>query len=203
MELKRLVRTSESKFYKQSAKRYASENATLSKWLIATIAIIIALLTLTIIFGTRTANDRIEIRNNCTVNTFVNVTSLVDLQFLPINTFNFSLTPFNPYPNNASDSDYYPFIVYDAANFGGHGSTYPFKMWANVLTGNIALFHSFDGIHWITEGILNLTGNAYHACVVYDANGFGGSGVFLQIMVLGWRIDFYRRLTVRDICRWV
>ena len=56
-------------------------------------------------------------------------------------------------------------------------------MWVNILSGFIAFFHSTNGTNWVQEGICNLTVSvtAYHASVVYDENGFGGTSFYYQM----------------------
>ena len=81
---------------------------------------------------------------------------------------------YNPYP--VTDEDYFPFVIFDNNSFSGHGDAYKYKMWHQGPTGTIALSLSNDGINWILKGITDLpAGSAYHACVVYDANAFGGT----------------------------
>ncbi len=76
---------------------------------------------------------------------------------------------------------YYPTLAYDDSKFSSHGTAYYYKMWYS--TGSkIGLAYSDNGKSWTEVGELpTLSTNASHPWIVYDAGGFGGSGVFYKI----------------------
>jgi hypothetical protein len=80
---------------------------------------------------------------------------------------------------------YYPSVLYDANAFSGHGASYYYKMWYSTGSASgIALTFSNDGKLWTAYnggGVLSTLTNAHHNRVLYDAGGFGGSGVFYKI----------------------
>lgn len=73
----------------------------------------------------------------------------------------------------AGPKAYYPSVVYDASSFSGHGSAYLYKMWYGTSSSQTGLAYSNDGIFWTDQG--DVMTNGYHAQVIYDASGFGGS----------------------------
>ena len=78
-------------------------------------------------------------------------------------------------PSDTSVRAYYPWVLYDASKFSGHGASNYYKMWYG--TGStLRLAYSDDGINWNEQGgDLNTLTNPHHPVVVYDASGFGGS----------------------------
>ena len=91
------------------------------------------------------------------------------------------------YTAPASGSAYYPSVLYDANAFSGHGDSYYYKMWYSTGNG-IALAYSNDGKVWTSYNNgheLSTLTNAHHNRVLFDAGGFGGSGVFYKI----WYMD--------------
>ncbi|MGC8936222.1 MAG: hypothetical protein ACP5KV_02495 [Candidatus Methanomethylicaceae archaeon] len=79
----------------------------------------------------------------------------------------------NPVFDPASKA-YYPYVIYDAGQFGGHGGSAYYKMWFGSDTG-VGYAYSADGMSW-TEGanpVSNLT-NANHPVVRYFPDGFHG-----------------------------
>jgi hypothetical protein len=70
---------------------------------------------------------------------------------------------------------YYPWVLYDASKFSGHGDSHYYKMWYG--TGStLRLAYSDDGIIWVEEGgDLSVLTNPHHPVVAYDPSGFGGS----------------------------
>ena len=76
---------------------------------------------------------------------------------------------------------YYPTVIYDAARFGGHGLVAAYKTWY-TWGGSLGLATSEDGITWteVYTSLASLT-NPHHARVLYDAGGFGGSGVYYKM----------------------
>ncbi len=73
----------------------------------------------------------------------------------------------------AGPKAYYCNVMYDASSFSGHGSAYLYKMWYGTSSGQTGLAYSNDGIVWTDQGAVMT--NGYHAQVIYDASGFGGS----------------------------
>jgi len=83
---------------------------------------------------------------------------------------------YNPFPiiPPANQEDYWPIVIYSATNFDGNGPSASYKMWHQSDNG-IAVSYSNDGINWFNPTQTTLTGtSAFHPCVVYDPNGFGG-----------------------------
>lgn len=72
----------------------------------------------------------------------------------------------------ASGEDFFEWVVFDKHKFHGSGDEVFYKMWHQGPNG-IAISYSSDGINWILKGDTNIT-TAYHPCVLYDKNGFGG-----------------------------
>ena len=85
---------------------------------------------------------------------------------------------YNPFPATALPEDYFPIVLYDGNKFSGHGDAYFYKMWHQGTDG-IALSYSNDGINWTLKGNV-IGGSAFHPCVVYDKNGFGGGSVYYK-----------------------
>lgn len=75
---------------------------------------------------------------------------------------------------------YYPSVLYDENAFSGHGDSSYYKMWYSDGS-SIGYATSNDGIHWTDHGSVTGLTNAYHAKVIYDENGFGGSGVYYKV----------------------
>ena len=73
----------------------------------------------------------------------------------------------------AGPKAYYCNVVYDASSFSGHGDAYTYKMWYGTSSSQTGLAYSNDGITWNDQGVVMT--NGYHAQVIYDAGGFGGS----------------------------
>lgn len=86
---------------------------------------------------------------------------------------------YNPFPGGI-DEDYFPNTHYDEDLFD-HTTDAPYQMWHQSGTGLIGLSRSLDGISWTFVGQTSLT-SAYHACVVFDAAKFGGSGFYYRIL---------------------
>lgn len=88
---------------------------------------------------------------------------------------------YNPYPptGETGTEDYFPCVIYDKNNFSSHGTNAPYKMWHQGLNNTLALSTSFDGILWSgptqTSGLPSGVNGSWHACVLYNAIGFGGT----------------------------
>ena len=101
---------------------------------------------------------------------------------------------------------YYPSVLYDVANFSGHGAAYPYKMWYDAHGPySPALAGSYDGISWIVlanplVGLKTSGGNqsANHLVVRYDAAGFGGSGYFYRIWYWDQSVSIYGITAIRS-----
>jgi hypothetical protein len=76
---------------------------------------------------------------------------------------------------------YYPTVSYSPAKFDDHGDSAYYKMWFGASGNRTGYAISDDGLNWITQTISLANINGYHAQVVYDAGGFGGSGVYYKI----------------------
>jgi hypothetical protein len=78
---------------------------------------------------------------------------------------------------------YCPTVVSDSYHFG---DVYPggipyYKMWHTSAAG-IALAYSEDGITWNQYGAVSgLLASAHHAHIIYDRNGFGGTGTYYKM----------------------
>jgi hypothetical protein len=78
---------------------------------------------------------------------------------------------------------YYPTVIFDSYHFGdGYPGGMPYyKMWYTSAAG-IALAYSEDGITWNQYGTVSgLLTSTHHAHVIYDRNGFGGTGIYYKM----------------------
>jgi len=99
-------------------------------------------------------------------------------------------TVWSEYPSNPvfdpalGSRAYYPYVVYDAGQFSGHGTSAYYKMWFAGDSG-VALSYSNDGIAWTEYNnsvpLSGLIANANHPVVVYDSAGFGGGAYYYKI----------------------
>jgi hypothetical protein len=85
---------------------------------------------------------------------------------------------YNPFPATTLPEDYFPIVVYDGSKFSAHGDAYFYKMWHQGTDG-IALSYSNDGINWTFNSNV-ISGSAFHPCVIYDRNGFGGGAYYYK-----------------------
>lgn len=105
--------------------------------------------------------------------------------FCAISLFQSGQPVFNEYNNNPifnPGKSYYPTVIFDPQHFGDiYKDCIPYyKMWYSSNAG-IAMAYSEDGFSWIQYGLVSGLTSAHHACVIYDADGFGQSNVFYKI----------------------
>ena len=83
---------------------------------------------------------------------------------------------YDPYPSQTLPEDFFPCVVFDDKQFKGHGDQVSYKMWHQGAdtNGSIGLSYSNDGVIWTLKGETNIPTPAYHPCILYDKNGFGG-----------------------------
>lgn len=89
---------------------------------------------------------------------------------------------YNPFQSTIAE-DYFPCVIYDEDGFNGHGDSFPYKMWHQgpcYGDGTLAYSCSSDGVHWKIRDILPHS-PAYHPCVIYDKDGFGGSNIHYKM----------------------
>ncbi len=92
---------------------------------------------------------------------------------------------------------YYVKVIYDPAQFSGHGDSAYYKMWFGSSTGT-GYAYSDNGINW-TAGANPVTGlnhDANHALVKYDPGGFG-HGVYYKIWYWDPNAGIYTINTLR------
>lgn len=88
-----------------------------------------------------------------------------------------------PYPSASllSADDYAPSVIFSPTKFDGNGAAFNYKMWHQSPNG-IALSYSNDGTNWTLVGeVVTDPGDAFHASVIYDKNGFSGSPYYYKM----------------------
>jgi len=86
---------------------------------------------------------------------------------------------------------YYAKVVYDPAQFSGHGDTAYYKMWFGSENGT-GYAYSNDGINWTAGAnpVNGLVTGANHPLVKYDPSGFG-HGVYYKIWYWDPNVSIY------------
>ncbi len=69
---------------------------------------------------------------------------------------------------------YYPTVLYDEAEFSGHGVAAPYKMWYGTDNSRVGIAYSQDGLVWQDGGLI-ADNVFYHCKVLYNATGFDNS----------------------------
>jgi uncharacterized repeat protein (TIGR01451 family) len=94
-----------------------------------------------------------------------------------------------PVYDPATGRAYYPCVIYDANQFGGHGPAAYYKMWFGGYPGGHlqAVVYSDNGIWWDNaEEMQDITTGGYHAQVVYVPGGYVADTVRYYYKIWYW-----------------